>query len=346
MTTGSSQLVRQWLLLKKLCASHSGKTVAELSSELEVNAKTIRRDLTVFHDAGFPIEESTGPSGRKSYHIANGSQRPDLSFTYDEALALYLGRQYLEPLAGTFLWEAAQNAFRKIEATLGPKALKYLDRVAEAFHQTNFGVSDYATHAETIDSLLVGIEDRKVVFITYRSQRSTEPVTYDVHPYSLTRHRDTLYLLGFKPEDNAFRTWKVNRIESAQVDSMPFTRRPDFNAEQFLAGSLGIYHDTGVVNVTIRFSSEVARYVEESNWHSSQQCERQADGSLLVRLDLSGTTEVNSWVLSFGRHAEVLVPDALRSELQDEMAAALKLYSNDGPVTQRKRVKARFRKAR
>jgi len=346
MTTGSPQLVRQWLLLKKLCASHAGKTVAELSSELEVNAKTIRRDLTVFHDAGFPIEDSTGPSGRKSYHIANGSQRPDLSFTYDEALALYLGRQYLEPLAGTFLWEAAQNAFRKIEATLGPAALKYLDRVAEAFHETSFGVSDYAAHAETIDSLLVGIEDRKVVFITYRSQRSTEPVTYDVHPYSLTRHRDTLYLLGFKPEDNAFRTWKVNRIESAQVDSMPFARRSDFNAEHFLAGSLGIYHDTGDVSVTIRFSSEVARYVEESNWHSSQHCEQQPDGSLLMRLDLSGTREVKSWVLSFGRHAEVLEPDALRSELQDEMAAALKLYSNDRSFSQRSRGKERFRKAR
>lgn len=328
MTTGSPQLVRQWLLLKKLCASHVGKTVAELSSELEVNAKTIRRDIMVFRDAGFPIEEATGPSGRKSYHIANGSHLPELSFTYDEALALYLGRQYLEPLAGTFLWQAAQQAFRKIESTLGSAALKYLDRIAEAFHETSFGVSDYAAHAETIDSLLVGIEDHKVVFITYRSQRSTEPVTYDVHPYCLTRHRDTLYLIGFKPEDNAFRTWKVNRIESAQVDTMPFKRQGDFDAEQFLAGSLGIYQDTGDVNVTIRFSSEVARYVEESNWHSSQQCEPQPDGSLLVRLNLSGTTEVKSWVLSFGRHAEVLEPAALREAIRNEMADCLKRYSS------------------
>ncbi|MCA9118731.1 MAG: HTH domain-containing protein [Planctomycetaceae bacterium] len=72
MTTGSPQLVRQWLLLKKLCASHVGKTVAELSRELEVNAKTIRRDLIVFRDAGFPIDESTGAGGRKSYRIVNG----------------------------------------------------------------------------------------------------------------------------------------------------------------------------------------------------------------------------------------------------------------------------------
>lgn len=326
MTLGSPQLVRQWLLLRKLSASHSGKTVEELSSEFEVNTKTTRRDLAVLRDAGFPIEESTGRFNRKSYRLESGSQRPELSFTFDEVLALYLGRQYLEPLAGTLLWEAAQNAFRKIEATLGSTALKYLDQVATVFHETSFGVSDYAAHAETIDKLLIGMEDHKVVFITYRSQRSTEPVTYDVHPYCLTRHRDTLYLLGFKPEDNAFRTWKVNRIESVQVDSMPFNRRADFNAKHFLAGSLGIYHGTGDVRVTIRFSATVARYVAESQWHPSQQNQPQPNGSLLVQLKLSGTTEAKPWVLSFGRHAEVLEPAKLREEIVEELQAALRGY--------------------
>jgi len=141
-----------------------GKTVAELSSELEVTAKTIRRDLAVFHDAGFPIEESAGPTGRKSHHIASGSGISELGFMYDE---------------------------------------------------------------------------------------------------------------------------------------------------------------TGSIRVTIRFSSEVARYVEESQWHSSQQCALQLDGSRLVRIDLSGTTEVKSWVLGFGRHAEVVEPGALRDEFQDELASTV-----------------------
>ncbi len=328
MTTGSPQLVRQWILLKKLCVSQTGWTIAELAAELEVNAKTIRRDIAVFRDAGFPVEDVRGASGSKSYRIPAGARVPGLSFAFDEALALYLGRRYLQPLAGTFVWTAADSAFRKIEATLGRPALKYLDRVAAAFHETSFGASNYAPHAETIDNLLIGIEDHKVVFITYQSQRSTEPVTYDVHPYGLARYRDTLYLLGYKPEDNAFRTWKVNRIESAQVDSMPFTRRPDFDAAQYLQGSLGIYHGTGDVKVAIRFSAEVARYVQESQWHDSQQCDPQRDGSVLVHLTLSGTKELKAWVLGFGRHAEVLEPEELRRELCRELQAALHGYTN------------------
>ncbi len=346
MTTGSPQLVRQWLLLRRLCETTVGQTVVELADQLEVHAKTIRRDLAVFRDAGFPIEETTGEAGRKSYRLVNGSGLPGLTFPFDEALALYLGRQYLEPLAGTYLWSAAQSAFRKIEVSLGKSALKYLDKVAGAFHETTFGVSDYSQHAAVIDNLLMGIEESKVVFVTYRSQRSTEPVTYDVHPYTLTRHRDMLYLIGFKPEDNAFRTWKVNRIEAAEVDSMPYARRADFDAEQFLSGSLGIFHATGDVHVAIRFSAEVARYVEESQWHASQQCDRQADGSLLVRLDLSGTTEAKNWVLSFGRHAEVVEPEALRTELREEYRTALKRYSDDGRQTDSTTFEQRSQRAR
>ncbi|MBC8356983.1 MAG: WYL domain-containing protein [Planctomycetes bacterium] len=112
-----------------------------------------------------------------------------------------------------------------------------------------------------------------------------------------------------------------------------------------LARSLGICHETGDVNVTIRFSSEVARYVEESRWHSSQQCEYQPDGSLLVRLDLSGTTELKSWVLGFGQHAEVLKPVSLRAEIQAELQATLEFYEGSGVrVTQRP--SPHYRKAR
>ena len=110
---------------------------------------------------------------------------------------------------------------------------------------------------------------------------------------------------------------------------MPFTRRADFNARQFLAGSLSIYHDTGDVVVKIRFSPDVARYVTESQWHPSQQCDLQRDGSLIVQLSLSGMTEVKSWVLSFGKHAEVLEPEELRDEIRQELEACLENYRED-----------------
>ena len=58
-------LVRQWILLRMLCAKHYGATVKEMAAEMEVSEKTIRRDLETFQTVGFPIQERVEEFGRK-----------------------------------------------------------------------------------------------------------------------------------------------------------------------------------------------------------------------------------------------------------------------------------------
>ncbi len=114
-----SPLIRQWILLRTLCARHYGSTVTEMAEEVGVSAKTIRRDLETFQAAGFPLVEAVEDFGRKKWHIDPAKNQPGMSFAFDEAIALYLGRRFLEPLAGTVFWEAAQRAFKKLRARLG-----------------------------------------------------------------------------------------------------------------------------------------------------------------------------------------------------------------------------------
>ena len=139
-----SPLVRQWVLLRTLSARHYGASVEELAEELSVSGKTIRRDLQIFQQAGFPLEETVEQFGRKRWRIDPTKSQPGLSFAFDEAVAMYLARRLMEPLAGTPFWEAAQRAFRKIRATLGSEAVRYVDRFAELFHQTMVGVRAFA----------------------------------------------------------------------------------------------------------------------------------------------------------------------------------------------------------
>jgi predicted DNA-binding transcriptional regulator YafY len=130
--------------------------VKELAEELEVADKTVRRDLESFQRVGFPLHETVGPRGLKTWHLDAATSQPDLSFAYDEAIALYLGRRLMEPLAGTPFWDASQRAFRKIRASLDHGALDYIHRFAAVFHQTMVGTSDYSRKAELIDRLMVG----------------------------------------------------------------------------------------------------------------------------------------------------------------------------------------------
>ena len=320
-------LVRQWVLLRLLGSRRFGVTIDEMAQEMSVHTRTIHRDLATLEQVGFPLQETVGESGRKTWRL--DASRPGLTFTFDEAISLYLGRRFLEPLAGTVFWEAAGRAFRKVRATLGSDALAYIERFGAMFHRTRFGESDYSKKAELIDQLLVAIEDRRAVFITYQSLQATEPVTYDIHPYGFTSHRDSLYLVGWSNKDSEIHHWKVDRMDAVERTDFPFQMPEDFDLEEHLANSFGIFHGNGDIRVRIRFLPTVARYVQESTWHASQKLSPQKDGSLLAEFRLGGTEEIKRWILSFGRHAEVIEPEELRGEIVEEAEAMHRVYSPD-----------------
>jgi len=253
-------LIRQWKLLKLMSRRYGG-TVRELAAETPVNEETIRRDLRTFQQLGFPLDEEVGERGRKSRRVRATKERPELSFALDEALALYLGRRFLEPWAGTFFWEAAQNAFKKIRACLGKSALEYLETVAGRLHHRVVGTGDYSQKAELIDELIQAIKEHKQTFLTYRSQQSTEPVSYPVYPYGLAYFRGSLYLVAHAPDHDEIRHYKVDRIEDVELTAVPFNRPGDFDLDKHLAGSFGVFQGRDDVTVKIRFAPTVARYV-------------------------------------------------------------------------------------
>jgi predicted DNA-binding transcriptional regulator YafY len=324
-TTELTPLVRQWLLLQALANRRNGMTVKEMSEEFEVTIRTVRRDLDTLLQVGFPISENHVSShGRKHWTFNTESRGTSLSFSWDEAIALYLGRRYLDPLAGTLLWENINQAFRKIRACLGETALRYLEKMSDAFHHTNFGAGDYAQKSEIIDQLIYAVEERRYTLLTYHSLNSTEPFTYEVFPYGIVFHHNSLYLVAFSSDHQEIRHFKIDRIEQADPQDMKFPKPKKFNLQDHLANSFGIFQGNDRSHtVRIRFAADVARIVEESRWHHSQQLKRQHDGSLLATFELGDLHEVKSWVLSFGSKAVVLGPEELREEIMEEVQQVL-----------------------
>ncbi|MDX1649746.1 MAG: WYL domain-containing protein, partial [Myxococcota bacterium] len=58
--------------------------------------------------------------------------------------------------------------------------------------------------------------------------------------------------------------------------------------------------------------------------------EREADGGLVLSMEVGAGDELRGWVLSFGAGALVLEPPELRDEVQAELAASLARYGEPG----------------
>jgi predicted DNA-binding transcriptional regulator YafY len=326
-------LIRHLRLLGQLSSSRQGCCVRDLAIEYEVSEKTIRRDLESLESAGFRLSSTVGNKRLKYWRLEDSSGVVAPRLDISEMAALYLSRRYLEPLAGTALWESAQSALVKLRQQFSPDALRYLESLAQAVNETTFGQSDYSERAEVIDSLMLGVNESRFTKLLYHPLRSKAPGDYELQPLGLVWHRHTLYLIASSADRPEPRHFKVDRIRDVDVLAGTFTRPSDFDLNRHLEHSLGIYQtDAPVQDVRLWFSADVARYVTEHRWHPSQQIEEQPDGSLLVDLKLSDLTELKSWVLSFGADVRILAPPSLVDALREEITNLLSRYADSSLV--------------
>ena len=320
---------RQWRLYQRLSTFPEGETLADLADRFEVSSKTIQRDIATLRAVGLEVVEVTEKFGLKRWRVEPDTTRVP-NFLWDEAVAIYLGRKFLEPLAGTIFWEASQRAFAKLKATFKPEALSIIESLGPLIHQTSIGSSDYTTRATVIDALMTAIEDRKVTTIEYHSLKADAPRPVSVQPLGLVYHEGSLFLMAIAEEHGHIRHYKIDRLSGVDITENRFSPPEGFDLKQHLSGTLGVYGvdpDQPLRTVRIRFAVAAARYIQEHTWHESQTLEPQPDGTVICNLQLKSLVEVQSWILSFGPRAEAIEPPELREAVKADLRTLQEIYS-------------------
>ncbi len=133
-------------------------------------------------------------------------------------------------------------------------------------------------------------------------------------------------MVGLDHKSGEIRTFAVDRIQQATATPRRFEPDPSFDFEATMASSFGVIAETPV-QVRIRFERRWAGYVEERVWHASQVLTPLADGCVELTMQVGGTADLRTWILSFGSGAEVLEPEALRAEVTKELGEALERYT-------------------
>lgn len=332
----STPIQRQWRILIALMYRRQGLTIKELSSDLEVNTRTILRDLNTLRGVGFPLAERVSDYGRKHWRMDEGGPRAPIHFTWPEAVSLYLGRKLLDPLAGTHFWKSAQTAFDKIQSMLGEAALSQLDKVSRSFFQTIPGHPDYSDKGDLIDRLMLAIDEHRITFVAYQSERATEPVSLEMYPYGVVYHKGWLYLVAYSRDHEGIRHFKIDRVSDVDIQNLQFTPDPEFSLDKHLSTSFGIYQSDSkaktLQRIRVRFRSEAARYIQEKTWHPSQTLKKEKDGSVVLEVHLDDTHEFKAWALSFGPRATVLEPQSLREEIIHDLEEILDNYAIARPM--------------
>ena len=303
----------------RLIEARHGITVEELAEEGGVTRRTIHRDLAAIQEAGYPLV-SEWENGRKTYRfLTRFKDVPPISFTLQELMTLSFLRSQLDFLKGTPFAEDMAAIFRKVNSVLPPRYAAHMERIARVSLPLLQGGRDYAPVADPLSMLREALLYQYRVTIGYRAKGGEGE--YVVDPYTLLFYKGGLYLLGFAHNRNAVRTFAVERLTRVAVTKERFELPEEYRPEDQLKSAFGIVEEAAL-EVAVRFDPAVGHMVRDRLWHPTQSICDEPDGSVVVSFRAGGRMEIVAWVLSYGRHAELLSPPELREEMQ-EIAAAL-----------------------
>lgn len=301
----------------QLLLSPEGLTALELASLLDVDRRTVYRDVDFLCGQGVPVWQENGRFGiNRSRYLAS------VRLSFQEAIGLVL--------AGLLLSRTidARNphviaALTKLASTLPQPLNAHLKRAANRIGQQQ----NDSGQVLVLESIAEGWGNGKKVKIGYRSPRSGTLRQRIIAPYALEPTPSGIYVIGHDSWADDVRTFKLDRLESATVLKDTFVIPEDFDLEARLATGWRIMAGDDVNEVRLRFLPDVIAQVSERQWHPSQTIEPTSDGGCVLTVHVAKPQEMKPWIRSWGAQVEVLAPGWLRADIAQEMRQAVDLYA-------------------
>jgi proteasome accessory factor B len=301
------------LELRKRLATPHGMTIAQVREAFDCSRQSAIRMISALEHAGEPLEqERDGP--RHVYRLPLPTRGPALKPSTAHVLAITVARQVLDFLEGTTLKEGFDEIVEQLEASLSTKAFASLRDLPRKIHVVNDAPYVAFDRADVVDAVLTALEREERLSVTRAGGRRGEQ-SFDLEPYTLVVYKKGLYVHGYSHRHKQARTFSLDGFADVtwkRGDTFDYPR--DFDPAAKFSGSFGII-DGPLTEVRIAFTARVAKWVTRRVWHASQRVTTREDGRTEVAFRVRGTTELVSWILSWGADAEVIEPESLRDEL-------------------------------
>jgi predicted DNA-binding transcriptional regulator YafY len=288
-----------------------GLTAADIAEHIGMNVRTAYRDLGALDaEVGVKVWQDGNRYGAEA-----ASFLPPLKLSLYEAVTLFLSARLMQ----------------RFQDHRDPHVVSAIDKlanilpipIAQHVHASVAWLNELPpddTRARIFDLIATGWAEGRKVKIRYPherrlSERSIAPYFLEPNPGGHSR-----YVIGHDSVSNQVRTFRIERIEHAELTNDHFDVPPEFSVADRLRHAWGI-SDEDTVHVRLRFHDRAAaERVVQTNWHPSQHLELEPDGSLLMTLDVGGLLEITPWLLGWGSAVEVLDPPELRHSLSTTAA--------------------------
>ena len=177
---------------------------------------------------------------------------------------------------------------------------------------------------EFLQTIIRAIKQNKRILITYR-RFGAESTDKTVAPYALKLFHQRWYLLAFTGHHYA--TYSLDRMLSVSLTEESFEMPDDFSPQQYFAEYFGVLTDeTPMAHVVVRAYGKTANYLRTLPLHQSQREVATTDDYTDYSFNIRPTADFIGELLSYDSGLEMLEPQSLREQLQQEVERMLARY--------------------
>lgn len=326
------RIVKLFKAVELICRAQ-GATNKELREHLGIDRKSVYRLLEILQDLGLPIYDDKIDGEREvRWRFDGGFLKrmsdvciPEISLTFSEILALFLLKTAARTYAGTEIEERLESAFEKMERIVPAEFYNQMGKVQSLFLPTTNLSKDYSGKEHVLDTLTRAMLRQRTCTVRYHSFHDDTVKQFRIDPLHFFESRGGLYVFVRGTRFDRILTLAVERIQEIEAGEERFTYPEDFDPVALLDTAFDMVFDDPV-HARVRISPDQARYALERRMHGLRSVEREPDGAVVMDIETSGRWDLKRWVLSFGAQAQVLHPEDLRREVQDELRQALAGY--------------------
>ena len=168
---------------------------------------------------------------------------------------------------------------------------------------------------------------RQLTFL-YQTFTTRLPKPYQIDPLLLLEYRNRWYLAAWDATDARFKTFGLERMQKPQLTQVPVLedRQPHFLALKQEALGVYIGPDHEVARVVLRVDAAMTPYIKTVPIHSSQTITAETEAGIIISLHIIMNHELESAILGYGEHVEVLEPVALREKIKERVQEMMNRY--------------------
>jgi len=152
----------------------------------------------------------------------------------------------------------------------------------------------------------------------YLADGATEPKWQRVIPLGLI-HGSATYLIGkITGRDLEPAPYRLDRITEARVSNQPGAAGEDWDLDQWMSASFGIWREEGH-EIVLRVAPGSAERARKWRFHPQQVIEQDGE-ELVVRFNSGGLREIAEHLFTWGGEVRIEGPEALRAMMRERIA--------------------------